>query len=78
MADLLKKPTGSHGKIHDISPQKAGWSYVGFGLYHLRAGEVAEEQCGDNEVILVLVEGRPESAPELTHAIYERLLPHRR
>ena len=58
MADLLKKPTGSHGKIYDITPEKAGWSYVGFGLYHLHEGDVAEEQCGDNEAILVLVEGR--------------------
>ena len=31
-----------------------------------------------NNMGLVLVEGRPESAPELTHAIYERRLPHRR
>ena len=58
MTDLLVKPTGTRGKVHDITPQNAGWSYVGFGLYHLAAGESAAEQTGDREVILVLVEGR--------------------
>ena len=58
MANLLKKPTGAHGKIHHITPEIAGWSYVGFGLYHLRAGDVAEEDCGNNEVIIVMVEGK--------------------
>lgn len=58
MTDLLVKPTGTRGKVHDITPQSAGWSYVGFGLYHLAAGESAAEQTGDREVILVLVEGK--------------------
>ncbi len=55
---LLRKPTATHGKVHDITPQSAGWGYVGFGLYRLRAGETAAEATGDREVILVLVEGR--------------------
>ncbi len=58
MSDLLRKPHGTGGKVHDITPQKAGWSYVGFGLYRLQPGEVASEATGDREVILVLVEGR--------------------
>ena len=33
MADLLRKPFGSHGKVHQITPQSAGWRYVGFSLY---------------------------------------------
>ncbi len=40
MADLLHKPFGSHGKVHQITPQSAGWRYVGFSLYRLRPGEV--------------------------------------
>ena len=58
MSQLLRKPTASTGKVHDISPQDAGWTYVGFSLYHLKAGESASEATGDNEAILVLVEGK--------------------
>ena len=58
MADLLLKPFGSHGKVHHVTPQSAGWRYVGFGLYRLRAGETAAEATGDTEVILVMVEGK--------------------
>ena len=57
MADLLRKPTGTTGKVHDITPESAGWGYVGFGLYRLQPGERAAEVTGDREVILVLVEG---------------------
>jgi len=58
MANLLRKPTASHGKVHDITPDSADWGYVGFGLYHLKAGETAAEATGDREVILVMVEGK--------------------
>ena len=58
MADLLKKPIGTYGKVHDITPSSAGWKYVGFGLYHLKAGDRAAEVTGDREVILVMVEGK--------------------
>jgi len=49
MTDLLRKPRGTGGKVHDITPADAGWSYVGFGLYRLRPGEVASEATGDRE-----------------------------
>ncbi|WP_171208305.1 MULTISPECIES: 5-deoxy-glucuronate isomerase [unclassified Ruegeria] len=58
MADLLKKPFGKRGKVHDITSGSAGWRYVGFGLYHLRARDVAAEVTGESEVILVMVEGK--------------------
>ena len=58
MPDLLHRPFGSHGKVHEITPASAGWRYVGFSLYRLRAGEKAAEVTGDREVILVLVEGK--------------------
>ncbi len=64
MTDLLRKPTGKAGKVHDITvqsakgPQSADWSYVGFGLYRLAAGQSVAEQTGETEVILVLVEGK--------------------
>lgn len=58
MADLLKRPFGTHGKVHDITPASAGWRHVGFSLYRLRAGESAAEATAGREVILVLVEGK--------------------
>ena len=32
MPDLLLKPFGTHGKVHHVTPQTAGWRYVGFSL----------------------------------------------
>jgi 5-deoxy-glucuronate isomerase len=58
MSPLLRKPFGSHGKVHAVTPASAGWRYVGFSLHRLRAGESAAEATGSDEVILVMVEGR--------------------
>lgn len=58
MPDLLRRPFGTHGKVHEITPQSARWRYVGFSLYRLRPGETAAEATGDREVILVMVEGK--------------------
>ncbi len=58
MQELLKRPFGTHGKVHEITPQSAGWRHVGFSLYRLRAGETVAELTGLNEVILVMVEGK--------------------
>ena len=52
MADLLRKPVGTNGKVHDITPESAGWGYVGFGLYRLEPGQSAAEATGDREAIL--------------------------
>ncbi|RPE67122.1 5-deoxyglucuronate isomerase [Pacificibacter maritimus] len=58
MADLLKRPFGTHGKVHQITPESAGWRYVGFDLHKLRAGDDVSDITGSNEVILVMVEGK--------------------
>jgi 5-deoxy-glucuronate isomerase len=58
MIRLLRKPFGSHGKVHEITPSSAGWRYVGFSLWRLRVGETVFEATGDREVILVMVEGK--------------------
>lgn len=58
MPDLLRKPFGTHGKVHEIRPATAGWRYVGFSLYRLREGETVSESTGDREVIIVMVEGK--------------------
>jgi 5-deoxy-glucuronate isomerase len=84
MADLLRKPTGTHGKVHDITAQSANWGYVGFGLYHLEPGETASEPTGDREVILVLVEGKADISVDDQKfgelgdrmSVFERKSPH--
>ena len=58
MSDLLRKPFGARGKVHQITPESAGWRYVGFSLYRLQAGDEASEKTADKEVILVVVEGK--------------------
>jgi len=58
MANLLRKPQGAHGKVHDITPESAEWGYVGFGLYRLKPGDTVSERTNTTEVILVLVEGK--------------------
>ena len=55
---LLRRPAATHGKVHDISPEDAGWTYVGFTLYRLAPGQTVAEATGDREAILVLVEGK--------------------
>lgn len=55
---LLRKAEGLTGRVHHITPENAGWGYVGFDLWRLGAGEIAEGVTGTNEVILVLVEGK--------------------
>lgn len=57
MSHLKRRPVAETGKVHAITPEDAQWSYVGFDLYRLRAGESASAHTGEREVILVLVEG---------------------
>lgn len=55
---LLRKPQAGTGLVHHITPENAGWGYVGFDLWRLPAGESAAGETGLREVILVLVEGK--------------------
>ena len=57
MPNLLRKPLGKTGQIHNITPASAGWRYVGFGVHLLQPGDVVANTTGATEVILVLVEG---------------------
>jgi len=84
MVDLLVKPNGTHGKVHDITPESAGWGYVGFSLYRLAPGESAAEATGEREAILVLVEGKARIAAGgedfgemgARMSVFERTKPH--
>lgn len=64
MSPLLRRPTGARGRIHRITPEDAGWTYVGFDLWRLGPGEAAEGVTGEREAILVLVEGKARLAAD--------------
>ena len=60
MPNLLRHPTApdSEGAIHRITPQSAGWTYVGFDLHRLGDGARLARETGEREVCLVLVSGK--------------------
>lgn len=58
MSPLLRRPTGTSGRVHAITPAAAGWQHVGFHLWRLAEGATAAEAMAGEEAILVLVEGR--------------------
>jgi len=57
MSKLLVKPSGTTGCVTKITPQSAGWSYVGFELHRLASGETASGVSADRETCLVWVSG---------------------
>jgi len=58
MSKLLVKPKGKSGRVSHVTPKNAGWSYVGFDLYRLKAGESLSRKSKDREVCLVFVTGK--------------------
>lgn len=58
MSRLLSKPKGTHGLVQHITPENAGWTYVGFDLQRLRPGENVSAKTGDREVCLVFISGK--------------------
>jgi len=64
MPRLISSPTprDSTGRILSVTPASAGWKYVGFDVYALRAGETLKNATGDRETCLVLISGRADVA----------------
>ena len=59
MANLKARPLAEQGHVHHITPENAGWTYVGFDLHKLpNAGDVARGGGDDREVCIVLISGR--------------------
>lgn len=60
MSKLLSKyqSPDEQGCIQKITPQSAGWGYVGFEAYELKEGQTLEQNSGDNEICLVIVSGK--------------------
>ncbi len=61
MAELLvtsKEKPEQNESLVQITPESAGWGYVGFEVFRLEAGQALEQQTDDLEVCLVLLSGR--------------------
>lgn len=58
MSKLLVKPSGTEGRVVDVTPDSAGWRYVGFALHRLKSGETVTGGEADRETCLVLVSGK--------------------
>ena len=58
MSKLLRKPSSVRGRVQHVTPENAGWSYVGFDLYRLADGESVSHPGSDREVCLVFVSGK--------------------
>ena len=59
MSKLLVKPSkpDGNGRIHAITPESAGWTYVGFEVYGLKSGQSLKQAMGDREACIVLLSG---------------------
>jgi 5-deoxy-glucuronate isomerase len=61
MTDLIvsgRKTPDKHGNILTITPESAGWKYVGFQVYSLKTDQVLYEATVDREVCIVLLTGK--------------------
>ncbi len=50
--------TAVDGQVHRITPESAGWRYVGFEIFDLPAGQNLERRVAGREHCLVLLSGR--------------------
>ena len=60
MSKLLLKPQepNSEGKILQVTPESAGWDYIGFEVYSIKKGDTIKKETNNNEVCLVLLSGK--------------------
>lgn len=61
MTELLvssKATPEENGSVVKVSPESAGWDYVGFEVLRLQDGQAVERQTGGQEICLVLLSGR--------------------
>jgi len=61
MSDSLRvrpAPSAASGRVHEITPERAGWRYVGFEAFDLAAGARLESALPDREQCVVLLAGR--------------------
>lgn len=60
MSNLIvrKGSRGPGGNVLTITPQSAGWKYVGFEVYQLKQGETLQRETDGREACIVLLGGK--------------------
>jgi 5-deoxy-glucuronate isomerase len=60
MSDLIIKSNepNEEGSVLKVTPESAGWEYVGFEAFKLQPGQTLKKETLDEEVCLVLLSGR--------------------
>ena len=58
MSNLQIKPKPGAGRVIHVTPENAGWTYVGFDLWKLKPGGIAVGSDGDREFCLVFISGK--------------------
>ena len=60
MPNLLVRPhrPDAEGCVLSVTPESAGWRYVGFEVFQLAPGQVLQRSTGDREVCAVMLSGR--------------------
>ena len=58
MSKLRVNPKTGDGQVINITPQSAGWDYVGFDVWKLKPGGIAKGGEKSREVCLVFVCGK--------------------
>ena len=57
VSPLLAKAAPTGREIVDVTPERAGWTHVGFRAVRLAAGECETVQTGDRELCVVILTG---------------------
>ncbi len=59
VSKLLVRPSepGADGRLIHVTPQSAGWTYVGFDVYRLAAGAAASAKTEGREACIVFLSG---------------------
>lgn len=58
MSKLLLKHRNGEGRILHVTPESAGWTYVGFDVWKLSVGQAAKGEDKDRETCLVFISGK--------------------
>ena len=61
---LLRRPVKGTSHIHHVTPENAGWTYVGFDVHQLAPGAKLAAPTGGMELCIVMVSGKARVASQ--------------
>lgn len=66
MSKLLIKPSAT-AQVHQVTPESAGWKYVGFAVHDMAAGDTLQCQQAGRELCVVILSGSANVSVGLQH-----------